>query len=65
MIPAFKTLFILLILVTAAGPALSADTKAETKLAEPGIENRIHLTLDQAINIALGANRGIIFSAQN
>ncbi len=63
MIPALKTLLILLALATATGPALSADSKAETKLAEPGVENRIHITLDQAINIALGANRGIIFSA--
>jgi hypothetical protein len=34
-IPAFKTLLILLILAIATGTALSADTKAETKLANP------------------------------
>jgi len=63
LIPASKILLILLTLATATGPALGADTKAETKLAKTGVENRIHITLDQAINIALGANRGIIFSA--
>jgi len=63
LIPASKILLILLTLATATGSASSADTKAETKPAETGVENRIHITLDQAINIALGANRGIIFSA--
>ena len=63
MIPAFKILLILLTFSTATGPALSADTKAETKPAEPGVENQIQITLDQAINLALGANRNIIFSA--
>ena len=63
MIPAIKILLILFALATATGSASSADTKAETKPTETGVENRIHITLDQAINIALGANRGIIFSA--
>lgn len=63
MIPAFKILLILLTLATATGPASGANTKAETKLAKTGDETRIHITLDQAINIALGANRDIIFSA--
>ncbi len=63
MIPSFKIIVILFAFATATGTALSADTKAETKLTEIGVENRIHITLDQAINIALGANRGIIFSA--
>jgi len=63
LIPAFKILFILLAFATATGTASSADTKAETKPAKSNIENRIHITLDQAINIALGANRGVIFSA--
>jgi len=62
-IPAFKILLILLTLATATGPALGADTKTETIPAETGVENQIHITLDQAINIALGANRGILFSA--
>jgi len=63
LIPTFKILLILLTFATATGPALGTDTKAETKLAKTGVENRIHITLDQAINIALGANRGILFSA--
>jgi len=63
LIPAFKILFILLALASTVGPALSADTKPETKPAKPAVENQIHITLDQAINLALGANRNIIFSA--
>ena len=62
-IPAFKILLILLTFSTATGPTLSADTKAETIPAETVAENQIHITLDQAVNIALGANRSIIFSA--
>ena len=63
MIPSFKILLILLTLATATGSSLCADTKGEIKFAQTGVENRIPITLDQAINIALGANRGIIFSA--
>ena len=63
MIPAFKILLILLTFSTATGPTLSADTKAETMPGETVAENQIHITLDQAVNIALGANRSIIFSA--
>jgi len=63
LILSFKILLILLTLANTTGTALSADTKAETKPAKSNIENRIHITLDQAINIALGANRGVIFSA--
>jgi len=63
LIPAIKILVILFAVATATGPASSADTKTETKPAKSNIENRIPITLDQAINIALGANRNIIFSA--
>jgi outer membrane protein len=63
LIPAFKILLILLTLSTTTGPALCADTKSETVPAETVAENRIPITLDQAINLALGANRSIIFSA--
>jgi len=63
LIPTFKILLILFFLTTAAGPAFSADTKSETKPAKPVVENQIQITLDQAINLALGANRNIIFSA--
>jgi len=63
LIPPIKILLILLALLTTTGPALSADMMSETKPAESGVENRIHITLDQAINIALGANRNIIFSS--
>ncbi|MCP4371566.1 MAG: hypothetical protein GY797_26115, partial [Deltaproteobacteria bacterium] len=63
MIPAFKILLIFLALATFAGATSRADTKFETKPAKPEVENQIPITLDQAINIALGANRNIIFSA--
>jgi outer membrane protein len=63
LIPAFKIFLILIALSTVTDASLSADTKTETIPAETGVENRIPITLDQAINIALGANRGIIFSA--
>jgi len=63
LIPAFKILAILFALATFTSAASGADTKPEIKPAKPEVENQIHITLDQAINLALGANRGIIFSA--
>ncbi|MBT8358602.1 MAG: TolC family protein [Desulfobacterales bacterium] len=63
MIPAFKIILVLLILSNPARAASGTETKAETKPAESAVENQIQITLDQAINLALGANRNIIFSA--
>jgi len=61
--PAFKILLVLLILSTPAHAASGDEANTETKPAKPGVGNRIPITLNQAINIALGANRNIIFSA--
>ena len=61
--PAFKILVILFALATFTGGVSDADTKSEIKPTKLGVENRIPITLDQAIDIALGANRNIIFSA--
>jgi outer membrane protein len=63
LIPAFKILLVFLILSTTTGAFLYAETKPEIEPAKPEVENQIPITLQQAINIALGANRGIIFSA--
>jgi outer membrane protein TolC len=59
----YKIFLILLTLATATGAALWAGTNTETQLVESHAKNQILLTLEQAINLALQANRGIISSA--
>jgi len=63
LIPASKILAILFALVIFPVVASSAEIQTEKQSGKTGVENQIPITLDQAINIALGANRNIIFSA--
>ena len=58
-----RCIFFLILFVIAVGPVRAADSGTEPQRLERATEAPLHMTLEQAIDLALKANRGLTASA--